>query len=271
MTKKALSVGINNYADPRNNLRGCVNDSIMIREMLKKHYNFKHENITLLLDDKATQMNIIDKLKELVSGAEVGDIIVFHFSGHGSQVLDINNDENDGLDEIICPYDMDWNNPLTDDIINNIIKIKKGVNFTMILDCCHSGSGNRDFIRPGVVPIESKFLSPPTALIPNSAELERLKIRTFHTPKDNYAILLSGCQDNQTSMDAWIDGDYHGAFTFYLNECLRNNKWKIKLGELREQIIKALRFHNYVQRPVLSGPTGVENTIFLDSYNNISE
>ena len=267
MVKKALSVGINNYANPRNNLRGCINDSIMIREMLIKHYGFKRENIQLLMDEKATQSNIIEELENLVVGAQAGDILVFHYSGHGSQVPDINNNEDDGFDEIICPYDMDWNNPFTDDKINEIIKINKEVNLTMIMDCCHSGSVNRGIFNPGVTPIDSKFLPPPTALIPNDTELKQLKKRTFHSQKDNYSILLSGCRDNQSSMDAWIDGDYHGAFTFYLNECLRTNNWKLRMGELHEQLVKTLSFHNYDQRPVLSGPKGIESSIFLDPYS----
>ena len=35
--------------------------------------------------------------------------ILFHFSGHGSQIRDRDGDElKDHLDEIICPHDMDW-------------------------------------------------------------------------------------------------------------------------------------------------------------------
>jgi hypothetical protein len=42
--------------------------------------------------------------------AKAGDKLLFHFSGHGSQIRDRDGDElKDQLDEIICPHDMDWN------------------------------------------------------------------------------------------------------------------------------------------------------------------
>ena len=48
-------------------------------------------------------------LEDTIARAQPGDVLVFYYSGHGSQVRDRNGDElTDGLDEIICPYDMDW-------------------------------------------------------------------------------------------------------------------------------------------------------------------
>ncbi len=262
--KKALSVGINQYSNPEANLRGCVNDSIMIREILRKHFGFKNSDITLLLDHQATQANIIKELHNLVKDAKKGDILVFHYSGHGSNIVDYDGDELDGFDEIICPYDMDWSNPLSDDKINKILKTEKGVNLTMIMDCCHSGTVNKNFCGPDMSsPVKDRYLFPPTALIPNQRERNELTRRTFHSQKKNYSILISGCEDNQTSADAWIDGAYHGAFTFYLNETLRKNKWKMEMGDLHEQVIEALAYHNYTQRPVLGGPKGVEKQEFL--------
>lgn len=47
--------------------------------------------------------------------------LYFIYSGHGAQVPDINGDETDKLDEVICPYDFDWNNPLSDDVLREIL------------------------------------------------------------------------------------------------------------------------------------------------------
>lgn len=266
MAKKALSVRINKYANPGSDLRGCVNDSLMIREMLKKHFGFNRSDITLLLDHQATQSNMIAALKDLVDGAKPGDVLVFHYSGHGSNVVDYNNDENDGYDEIICPHDLDWNNPFTDDMLSDLLKVEDGVNLTMIMDCCNSGTINREFMRPGEFsPVKARFLMPPTALIANQHERERLIKRTIESQKHNNSMLISGCRDDQTSADAWIDGEFHGAFTFYLNECLKLNNWTLNMSTLHEGVTKALTYHNYTQRPVLSGPDGVKEQVFLET------
>ena len=86
--------------------------------------------------------------KWLLKGAERGDRLVFHFSGHGSQIADIDGDEDDGADELLCLYGMDWNDPKTylldDEIHEWTQQIPAGVAVTFLLDCCHSGTGTRN-------------------------------------------------------------------------------------------------------------------------------
>ena len=115
--KKALLVGINRYPDPRNELKGCVNDVRQMAETLKSRYGFAGDgNMRILTDARATTKAILDGLAWLTAGASPGDSLVFHYSGHGSQVPDKHGDETtDRLDEILCPYDLDWDHPLTDD------------------------------------------------------------------------------------------------------------------------------------------------------------
>ncbi len=115
--KKALLVGINRYPDPRNELKGCVNDVRQMAETLKSRYGFPGDgNMRILTDARATTKAILDGLAWLTAEASPGDSLVFHYSGHGSQVPDHHGDETtDRLDEILCPYDLDWDHPLTDD------------------------------------------------------------------------------------------------------------------------------------------------------------
>ncbi len=40
MAKRALLVGINRYPDPADELRGCVNDVVLMRETLERRYGF---------------------------------------------------------------------------------------------------------------------------------------------------------------------------------------------------------------------------------------
>ena len=50
-----------------------------------------------------------------MSSGRKGDVLYLHYSGHGSNVPDKNGDEADHRDEILCPSDLDWKDPLTDD------------------------------------------------------------------------------------------------------------------------------------------------------------
>src|SRR5512134_298948 len=105
MTRKAFLVGINRYPDPRNNLKGCVNDVLLMAKTLREQFGFAGPtDIKLLTDERATTANIRKGLEWLVGDASPGDSLVFHYSGHGAQVRDVDGDElSDNLDEILCP------------------------------------------------------------------------------------------------------------------------------------------------------------------------
>jgi hypothetical protein len=147
MAKKALLVGINDYKQV-NDLRGCVNDVLDMHFSLRSLFGFQTREIRVLTDSRATKDNILHRLKWLVQGAKAGDYLIFHFSGHGSQIRDRDGDEEltDHLDELICPHDMDWDGSyITDDTLNSIFKgVPEGVLLEVFLDCCHSGTGLRE-------------------------------------------------------------------------------------------------------------------------------
>ena len=108
MANKALLVGINKYKIPGADLNGCVNDVANMRDILLKFFGFTTKEIRVLVDERATKKNIMERLKWLVGGAKAGDRLLLHYSGHGSQVVDRDGDElKDRMDEIICPHDMD--------------------------------------------------------------------------------------------------------------------------------------------------------------------
>lgn len=284
MNRRAFLVGLNRYPDPRNNLKGCVNDVLLMAKTLREQYGFSDPaDIKLLTDERATTANIRKGLEWLVADASAGDSLVFHYSGHGSQVRDVHGDElSDNLDEIICPYDLDWDHPFTDDDLAEICgRVPKGALLTVILDCCHSGTGLRNFLRPEL-PIRYKFLQAPVEVrhrseptiedrgIDRSVTMtgpdRKLPVRRFGIglTKTN-AVLVAGCRDDQTSADAWIDGDYHGALTYYLWRALRDAKWKITYRKVIGAIGDALADHNYDQTPQLEGPARLlASTVFGD-------
>src|SRR5512140_2157151 len=300
--KKALLVGINRYPDPGNELKGCVNDVRQMAETLKSRCGFPGDgNMRILTDARATTQAILDGLAWLTVGASPGDSLVFHYSGHGSQVPDRNGDETtDRLDEILCPYDLDWDHPLTDDdLADACANVPRGALLTVILDCCHSGTGLRDyaiarnlhypasrtrpvhpvhsgctiprgnFIRPrGIPPSDSpdrhRFLPHPET--PHSAtHRERRPVRRFgiSVTRTN-AVLIAACRNDQTSADAWIDGGYHGAHTHHLCQALRNGSRDLTYRALVSATGIALSRAGFDQVPQLEGPAKfLLNPVFL--------
>jgi hypothetical protein len=137
--KRALCVGIDAYPAP-NTLTGCVNDTTVWSKALMS-IGFQVDTLT---DKRATHAEIAKSLRDLVSQSQRGDVLVFHYSGHGTQVRDTDGDEEDGTDEALVPVDFQDGAFLIDDDLREIFDaLAPGVNLTCFIDCCHSGSITR--------------------------------------------------------------------------------------------------------------------------------
>ena len=278
MSRKALLVGINDYKGV-SDLRGCVNDVLDMHFSLRSLFNFQACEIRVLTDSRATKDNILYRLNWLVKGAKSGDFLVFHFSGHGSQIRDRDHDElEDQLDELICPYDMDWDGDfITDDKLNEIFKEKvpAGALLEVILDCCHSGTGLREMglaPPPELAPEHptlNRYLPPPADIFLRfSGEEDNLEPREFRRGFKERAkkhhILWAGCMASQTSADAYINGRYHGAFTYYFNKHLRQSPY-VSRQELLQKVRSSLRHGGYSQTPQLElDATTRSRTVFIN-------
>lgn len=142
MGKYAVIVGINYIKDPEAALAGCCNDARIMQEVVKSK-GFKDRNIRMLVDDDdsvpdPTGRELKKALKWLVSNRKHGDVLFFHFSGHGTQIPDVDGDEADRKDEAICLEGMFL--MVDDDLKEYFSNIPDGVNVTVVMDCCHSGS-----------------------------------------------------------------------------------------------------------------------------------
>jgi Caspase domain len=87
--KLALLIGINQY-DAKGDwlpLNGCVTDVELQQELLVHRFGFKPADIVTLTDRAATKAAIAQAFTEhLIAQALPGDVVVIHFSGHGSRV-----------------------------------------------------------------------------------------------------------------------------------------------------------------------------------------
>lgn len=166
-------------------------------------------------------------------------------------------------------------------------KVSTGVKVVVVLDSCHSGTGLRnmykpvkelytagDFINRFLPPPPSNILSNPTILLDDDLkfvlpESNERDIRTLKrgfmvsTEDQGNAILISGCQDNQTSADAWIGGRYHGALTYTLVEVLKANKFSMSYTDLITKINMRLNRNEYEQNPQLECRSELMGNKFL--------
>lgn len=141
---RSVLVGIN-YVGQQGELRGCHNDVITMQRLIEKH-GFTSETQRVLLDDgsheQPTRENIMKAMDWLVEGAEAGDSLFFHYSGHGGSMKDDSGDEEDNRDETLVPVDYKSAGQIRDDLIlEHMVKpLVEGVQLTCVMDCCHSGS-----------------------------------------------------------------------------------------------------------------------------------
>ena len=251
MAKKALCVGINDYPfGEENDLRGCVNDANDWSTLLRDHFDFT--DIKQLLNSDATRANMVTGLENLLAGAKSGDVLVFTNASHGTYLADTDGDE-PKFDEAICPYDSDSNLLVDDDLRKLFLNLPKDVRLTVISDSCHSGSVTRvkvDQYR------RNRQLNP---RVLGNPELSGQELRAARGKKEMFPeagmkeILLSGCKSNQTSADAYINNDFHGAMSYYAIKAITDAGYKLTYAELHESLLPVLEEENYDQVPQLEG------------------
>ena len=254
MKNKALLVGINQYPDPRNELRGCINDiNDMFNFVTQINPVYQKEQVKTLTNRQATKKGIVENLNWLLSDLQVGDQILFHYSGHGAQMPTQHPAlEKDGHDEIICPFDFDWTagTTLRDKEFAEIFKpIPNGVHFVWISDSCHAEDLSRD---PMDQSNRYRFINRPANLIPSiDASSSASSTSSILAPLNG--ALLSACASDQVSADAYIDNRFNGAFTHYLLKNLKAHAKQVPMNELIKLVNKDLAKNGYEQAPQTEG------------------
>lgn len=244
--KFAVIIGIN-YVGTESQLNGCINDANHIKNFLITKCGYLQENILMLADDninpKPTKQNIIDSFATLVNKStnEQFNELWFSYSGHGSYVRDVNGDEKDGNDEVLCPSDYTTNGMIIDDFIytNLVAKLPKTSTLFSIIDSCHSGTM---FDLPFLYTQDNKVIS-------NNGNKSHVAT----------VVSISGCKDDQTSADAYISSKYEGAMTWSFLNALANAKYNIKMTDLVNNM-RILLKKDYTQIPLLA----ITNTADVD-------
>ena len=235
---RSLHIGLNSidpghYGGWSGDLTACEFDALDMAELAKS----QGIKPTLLLTRNGTRAKVLATLRKAAKALKAGDLFLLSYSGHGGQVTDIDADEPDGQDETWCLFDSQL---IDDELYYELSRFAAGVRILVLSDSCHSGSVVREAV-PGAAPAGPRpRLMPPAiarrtyrehkafydglqqevaraaggvsadpdavlaGLSVGSARLNAV-VATFKPA----VILISGCQDNQTSMD----GEHNGAFT----------------------------------------------------------
>jgi len=215
---------------------------------------------TTLLTKKATRSAVLAEMRKAAKLLAAGDLFFLTYSGHGGQVPDVNGDEDDKKDETWCLYDGQL---IDDELYAELGKFGAGVRILVLSDSCHSGTVTREAILPpATIPTQRPKNMPDAVAMRTYREhqafydkLQRDVARDAGKPVvdpdnalaqvavsgrlsaiadkfDASLILISGCQDNQTSMD----GEHNGAFTEQLLKVWNQGGFQGNYGNFHARI-----------------------------------
>lgn len=239
--RTALCVGIDKY--PTAPLYGCVNDT---RAWSEAFMRLGFDTPRMLLDAQATRAAIVQHLQALVNESRAGDVIVFQYAGHGTQVPDLDGDERagdtPGEDEALCPYDFATGELLIDDDMGAIFRLlPAGVNLTCFFDCCHSGTINRFAVGgPGGAAAgkRARFVPADRALIENYARRRAAgggRSAPGGGTESLRDVVFSACLSSEVAWESNGNGD----FTRYAMQVLASGIDGMNNGEFAERIVQA--------------------------------
>ena len=170
MTKRAVIVGVNDYSvQGYRSLRFCVPDAASVYHLLRDAFLFDPQDLYYLVDANATSSRIRQTLRYVLTQSQAGDVVCFYYSGHGARRSHPSNPKQ--MFETIIPYS---GQHISDhEIFAAADSLQPSfVNFTIILDSCHSGgmhdeSEKAELVRsPAFSPELLQQLTQCTALFP---------------------------------------------------------------------------------------------------------
>jgi hypothetical protein len=220
---------------------------------------------TVLLTKKGTRSAVLAGMRAAAKALKKGDLFLLSYSGHGGQVPDTSGEEADRKDETWCLYDGQL---IDDELYFELSKFGAGVRVLVFSDSCHSGTITREIAPPPPPPGMRPKLMPGAVAMrtytenkdfydqiqagvakavsgvggaggvgadPDSALAQVVasgRLTATVTKFDPSVILISGCQDNQTSMD----GDHNGAFTEALLKVWNHGAFKGSYTSLHAKV-----------------------------------
>jgi metacaspase-1 len=217
-----------------------------------------------LLTKAGTRKAVLTGIRAAAKALKKGDLFLLTYSGHGGQVADASGDEDDKQDETWCLFDGQL---IDDELYFELSKFAAGVRVLVLSDSCHSGTVTRARPEPPPAGMRAKLmpadvglrvyakhaafydglqnniakaagkapLADPDAVLGKLA-VQGGRVQSIARQFKAAVVLISGCQDNQTS----LDGDHNGAFTGQLRRIWNNGKWKGTHAQFHARIVAGM-------------------------------
>ncbi|MGE0255652.1 MAG: caspase family protein [Alphaproteobacteria bacterium] len=263
-----LVIGIDRY-ERVPALTGAVNDAHDVAGALR---SAGARHVMLLTDGEATRASILGAWKAIVAGSSPGDLIVFHYAGHGGQEPErVRGNEEDGKDETFLLAGFGTRAPhnaerIVDDEVAEMLAAAGGRTVVLVADSCHSGTMTRGmdpratFLRTRFAPygrIEDDMLPPPSR--PQATRPE-----TDH----EHVLYLGATADDKLTPELLIDGQPRGALSYTFARALagaadENGDRKVDVEELRRFVIESVRVLSEGQQLPRVGARGAATRMTL--------
>ncbi len=268
--RRALVVGIDKYVSTPPiatkraglfNLDGAVNDATLIYHLLIGRFGFEARDIVFLPNEQATRSRILSEFqRHLVDAASKGDVSLFYYAGHGSQVRNLASDEADQLDETLVPADAGTGaRDIRDKEMARLYRaaLEKGATLTVVLDSCHSGGmsrgiwnaiGKTRYVPPDPRPVTDPGKGPAAGKkAPDAAAMGML--------------FLAAAREDQTAGETTVTerGSQgmrevsHGAFTAALARVLDSAMANQSVSQICERVEAMLASQGKQQAPLCAG------------------
>lgn len=279
--KLALLVGINDYSTASiNSLGGCLNDVEMQKHLLVHRFGFAPDDVMMVWDNaetadrKPTRANILSAFENhLIAQAQPGDVVLFHYSGHGSLVRDPNPLTLESCDKGVCEQNgtLVMNEPIaseTDrevavsDIMGKtlflLMSALKTDNVTVVLDSCHSGAG----LRGNATVRAARDRAGLRSLVPSQAELDyqqqwldKLEWSETEFQQRRQAgiakgVAIGSARRSQLALDAQFSGFQAGAFTYFLTRYLWQQPSTETTDRIYTNLIRSTRSYAAAQNHI---------------------
>lgn len=242
--KLAILIGINQYhgADLQhtNDLRGCLTDVELQRELLIYRFGFQPEDIVTLTNSQATRQNIESALvNHIFDQAKGDDIVIFHFSGYGSKVrLNATDINGDNLQNSLVPFDsmaLGEMGEVNDILEENLWSGWRAIpteNIITVLDTCYTYPGSD---LHGNLRIRARS-NPAIGIInQNGSELaNKFPVNLDKNQQNIPGVLLTATKPNQSAGEMQWNGFTSGLFTYALTQTLwqaNTTSWQINFNK----------------------------------------
>ncbi len=263
----ALLIGIDRYPNfPKDaQLAGCVNDVAAIARLLTDRFSFPAANVERLLDGAATRAGILAALAGLRERVGPDDVVVIHYSGHGSRLADP--EAPDGMDETIVPSDSGRFPHPNRDILDTEIHqwllwlTECTGHLTLIFDSCHSGHILRDPFGARGRWVEADLRQEGHAgqaarRAVAAARGAASGIGSYRLPLSSKYVLLAGCRSTETAFEVLAgqaDGVQHGALSYFLCQELEKARAATTFRDVFEAVAPQVSARYPSQHPQLEG------------------